>query len=85
LPGTQEDPERHAARRQLNTQLRDALQALPSRDRYVIRLYDFEEWTMKRIGERLGVNESRVSQIRAAALKRLKTELGRCGVEYRIA
>jgi RNA polymerase sigma factor for flagellar operon FliA len=49
-----------------------ALQMLPPRYRQVIHSHDFEGWTMKRIGLELGVNESRVSQIRSAALKRLR-------------
>jgi DNA-directed RNA polymerase specialized sigma subunit len=40
-----------------------------------LHLYDFEEWTMKQIGIRLGVDESRVSQLRAAALMRLQAQL----------
>jgi len=79
LPGTWLEPERHVELGKLRSRLGRALQALPVRHRYVIRLHDFEEWTMKRIGERLGVNESRVSQIRSAALIRLKSELARRG------
>ena len=52
-----------------------AISTLPTRHRHVLRLYDFEEWTMKQIGIRLGVDESRVSQIRAAALARLQMQL----------
>jgi RNA polymerase sigma factor for flagellar operon FliA len=52
--------------------LAEAAQALPPRYRSVIRLYHFDEWTMKQIGRHLGVNESRVSQIHAGAIQRLR-------------
>jgi RNA polymerase sigma factor for flagellar operon FliA len=69
------DPERQAHAAELRTILASAMDTLPSRYRHAIHLYDFEEWTMKRIGAELGVNESRVSQIRTAALKKLRAQL----------
>ena len=66
------DPERQAHLTELRQILGGALQMLPPRYRHVIHSHDFEGWTMKRIGLELGVNESRVSQIRSAALKRLR-------------
>jgi RNA polymerase sigma factor for flagellar operon FliA len=66
------DPERQAAAAELRHMLGGALQVLPPRERHVIHSYDFEGWTLKRIGAELGVNESRVCQIRSAALKRLR-------------
>jgi DNA-directed RNA polymerase specialized sigma subunit len=41
----------------------------------VLHLYDFKEWTMKQVSIQLGVDESRLSQIRAAALARLRMQL----------
>jgi hypothetical protein len=42
----------------------------------VIGLYDyFQEATMKQIGAEIGVNESRVSQLHARAIRRLKDAL----------
>jgi RNA polymerase sigma factor (sigma-70 family) len=55
--------------------LNRAIETLPIRHRHALHLYDFEEWTMKQNGIRLGVDESRVSQIRAAALMRLQGRL----------
>jgi RNA polymerase sigma factor for flagellar operon FliA len=69
------DPERQAHAAELRRILASAMETLPSRYQHAIRLYDFEEWTMKRIGAELGVNESRVSQIRTAALKKLRAQL----------
>jgi RNA polymerase sigma factor FliA len=54
------------------TRLRDAVAALPERERLVLALYYYEELTMRQIGEVLHVTESRVSQIRAQALRRLR-------------
>src|SRR5207245_1896505 len=75
LPGTWADPEQLAGLAETRQILDRAISTLPTRHRQVLRLYDFEEWTMKQIAIRLGVDESRVSQIRAAALARLQAQL----------
>ena len=46
--------------------MRTALAQLPTRERRIVGLYYFQEATMKQIGEAIGVNESRVSQLHAA-------------------
>jgi hypothetical protein len=48
---------------------------LPARERRIISLYYFAEATMRQIGEAIGVNESRVSQLHARAIQRLRTIL----------
>ncbi|MGK7312448.1 MAG: sigma-70 family RNA polymerase sigma factor [Candidatus Longimicrobiales bacterium M2_2A_002] len=55
--------------------LRAELSTLSDRDREVIELYDLEGWTLREIGERFGVSESRVSQIRTRALGRLREKM----------
>jgi RNA polymerase sigma factor for flagellar operon FliA len=75
LPSRLPDPERHAHTEELSRILASAMETLPPRYRHVIHSHDFEGWTMKRISQELGVNESRVSQIRTAALKRLRGQL----------
>lgn len=50
--------------------------ALPERERLVIDMYYQEELTLKEIGSVLKVTESRVCQIHAAAILRLKARLG---------
>lgn len=55
--------------------LRDALGSLPERERLVLALYFYEELNLKQIGEVLHVTESRVSQIRARALARLRERI----------
>ncbi len=62
---------------QTREQLAAAIEMLPEKERLVLTLYYFEELTMREIGLTLGVVESRVSQIRATALQRLRTALSR--------
>ena len=42
----------------------------------MIGLYYYGEATMKQIGAEIGVNESRVSQLHARAIRRLRDALG---------
>jgi hypothetical protein len=56
--------------------VRKALAELPARERRIIGLYYFGEATMKQIGDAIGVNESRVSQLHARAIQRLQRLLG---------
>lgn len=49
---------------------------LPEREQQILSLYYFEELTMKEVGAVLGIGESRVSQIHAALLTRLRSKLG---------
>ena len=48
----------------------------PARERRVVTLYYYAEATMKQIGAEIGVNESRVSQLHARAVQRLRKALG---------
>jgi RNA polymerase sigma factor for flagellar operon FliA len=52
-----------------------SIQSLGEREHMVIALYYFEGFTLSRIGEVLGVTESRVSQIHSKALLALRTRL----------
>jgi len=53
--------------------LRDLItRGLNKKERLIIVLYYYEELTMKEIGETLGLSESRVSQMHAAILLRLR-------------
>jgi RNA polymerase sigma factor for flagellar operon FliA len=65
-PGAALDDEETLAR------LREAFQRLGSRDRMVLSLYYYEELNLRQIGEVMHVSESRISQIRTRALKRLR-------------
>ena len=55
--------------------LATAVDTLPKKERLVVSLYYFDEMTMKEIGQVLGVNESRVSQLHTKAMLRLRTKL----------
>jgi RNA polymerase sigma factor for flagellar operon FliA len=59
--------------------VRAAIQSLPWRERKVIGLYYYGEVTMKQIGAEIGVNESRVSQLHARAIRRLRDALAQMG------
>ena len=52
--------------------LKAAIAQLPPRERTVLSLYYYEELNLKQIAEVLHVTESRISQIRTQALKRLR-------------
>ena len=68
-------PDRMCAHRQLQTTLARAMKCLPERYQKVVFLYYTNELTMKEIGEVLGVNESRVSQIHKTALRKMADAL----------
>src|SRR5262249_51800798 len=53
---------------ELTSLLGDAIDGLPEKERLVLSLYYYEEFTMKEIGALLGVNESRVSQLHTKAM-----------------
>ena len=62
-------------RQQLYKALVQALQQLSERDRLVINLYYYEDLTLREISEVLGVSTSRVSQLHAAAVFKLRAAL----------
>ena len=70
-------PDKACERGEVATRIREAIKALPWRERKVIGLYYYGEVTMKEIGSEIGVNESRVSQLHARAVQRLRKMLGR--------
>jgi RNA polymerase sigma factor FliA len=76
IPGKPEDdPLFHCLRGELVGRLAAAIAALPDRERLVMTLYYYEDMTMKEIGLALGVVESRVSQMHAAAVVHLRVAL----------
>jgi len=64
-------------REELRAELRRAVDALLPQEKVVIRGYYFDGQTLKEIKSALGVSESRVSQIHARAVRRLRQRLGR--------
>ena len=67
-------------RRQLQVTLARAIGCLPERYQKVVVLYYTNDLTMKEIGERMGVNESRISQIHKTALKKMAVALQSEGI-----
>lgn len=74
-------PDHICERRQRQAALAIAISALPMRYQKVVTLYYTNDMTMKEIGIELGVNESRVSQIRKQALKKMAKSLERVGIQ----
>ena len=66
------DPHIRFESKEITRILNEAIDSLPERERLVMSLYYYEEFTMKQIGALLGVNESRVSQIHTSATLRLR-------------
>jgi len=73
-------PDSICSRRQVRHLLEKAAGTLPKRYQEVISLYYSGEMTMKEIGNRLSINESRVSQIHKGALQSMARTLRSSGI-----
>jgi RNA polymerase sigma factor for flagellar operon FliA len=73
-------PDRMCERRELQSTLARAIGSLPARYQRVVSLYYSREMTMKEIGDVMGVNESRISQIHKTALRKMATVLQSEGI-----
>ncbi len=69
------DPIAQAERREAKQRFRCAFARLSKQEREVAVLLYVEDWTLRDIGERLGVSESRVSQIHTQLRRRLYEQL----------
>ncbi len=76
VPSEPDSPDAAYEKLETRNRVRAAIQSLPWRERKVVGLYYYGEVTMKQIGAEIGVNESRVSQLHARAIRRLRTALG---------
>tara|TARA_B100001123_G_scaffold368725_1_gene429949 strand:- start:2943 stop:3872 length:930 start_codon:yes stop_codon:yes gene_type:complete len=76
VPSEPEMPDYLYEQQETRDKVLQAIGSLPSREQKVVSLYYYSEITMKQIGKELGVNESRVSQLHAQAIKRLRKVLG---------
>jgi RNA polymerase sigma factor for flagellar operon FliA len=79
LGSEEADPYRNQVRVEATARLREAIEALPEREKLVVSLYYYRELTLKEIGSVLSVSEQRVSQIHARAMTRLSHKLIRHG------
>jgi RNA polymerase sigma factor FliA len=75
LEDTESDVTARIERDELRRELVCAVASLPAQERAVIRRYYFQGDTLKAIKHELGVSESRVSQIHAQAVARLRQRL----------
>ena len=75
MAAPQQDPFELCYRREQRDLFNRALARLPERERLIVTLYYQQDLTMKEIAARLEVDESRVSQLHAEALRRLKARV----------
>ena len=68
-------PHEEYEEKSVKNQLEASLKRLPERERMVMVLYYHENMTFKEIGETVGISESRVCQIHAQAIMKLKNLL----------
>ena len=76
VPSEPAAPDKSFEEKEVRDRIRAAIASLPPRERRVVALYYYAEATMKQIGAEIGVNESRVSQLHARAIQRLRKALG---------
>jgi RNA polymerase sigma factor for flagellar operon FliA len=81
VPSQPDSPHKAYENHETRQRIRNAMASLPPREQKVIGLYYYGEVTMKEIGVEIGVNESRVSQLHARAIRRLRTALGEVGIQ----
>ncbi len=73
--GNEADPLSAKTRADFKASLARTITGLPEREQLVLSLYYEEELNLREIGEVLGISESRVCQIHAQALVRLKARM----------
>jgi RNA polymerase sigma factor for flagellar operon FliA len=74
-------PDQVCEKAELSAKLTFAIGTLPERYRDVVFMYYTQEMTMKEIGSKMNINESRVSQIHKNALEKLAGVLTANGIE----
>ena len=68
-------PDDEMERLDTKTELQDALKKLPERERTLLVFYYHENMTLKEIGEAINISESRVCQLHAQAIMKLRNIL----------
>jgi RNA polymerase sigma factor for flagellar operon FliA len=69
------DPDSMAEDKMVRNMLHQAVELLPERERTIVHLYYMKSHSLKSIGKALGISESRASQLRHRAIRRLRTTL----------
>lgn len=77
---TSADPEQEFVEKEFKETLAKAIEHLNEKDRLLLNLYYYEGLTLKEIGQVLEISESRVCQLHARALTRLRGKLKEYGV-----
>jgi RNA polymerase sigma factor for flagellar operon FliA len=77
VPDKSEAPDDRAEQRLLAEHVAGAIERLPLRLQQVLALYYQEDCTLREIGAVLQVSESRVCQLHAEAMHRLRADIGR--------
>jgi RNA polymerase sigma factor for flagellar operon FliA len=72
---TTESPIERMLRKERQETIHRALRQLPKRNREVLEGYYFQDLSLKQIGRRMGISESRVSRIHAKALEKMRAVL----------
>lgn len=76
-------PHENMEEKDVKSELEHALKRLPERERMIMVLYYHENMTLKEIGEAIEVSESRVCQLHAQAIMKLKNILSESRTEKR--
>lgn len=69
------DPDSMAQETMVRRLLHDAVDTLPDREKTIVQLYYMRAHSLKSIGKALGISESRASQLRHRAIRRLRSTL----------
>lgn len=69
------DPDSMAQDTMVRRMLQEAVKLLPERERTIVHLYYMQSHSLKSIGQALGISESRASQLRHRAIRRLRASL----------
>jgi RNA polymerase sigma factor for flagellar operon FliA len=81
FPGRQDwRPDSICERRQLRVVLSSAMKSLPERYRKIVLMYYAGDMSMREIGDSMGINESRVSQLHKSALEKMARALRSEGI-----
>jgi RNA polymerase sigma factor for flagellar operon FliA len=64
---------------EIKNKLKNAIDQLPEKERLVLSLYYYEELTMKEAGRVMDLTESRVCQLHAQAVLRLRSMVSFAG------
>lgn len=75
-PSNDENPFDQCLKSEIKAQVAEAISRMSEREQLILSLYYKEELTMKEIGQVVGLAVSRVSQIHAAAMVKLREPLG---------